>query len=181
MNTPRRIFTSLILVFACSATLAQTRDATSKAMELVRVAKFDQGAIIGAQMAVKRAAEEGKTSPQESECFSQKSSAPLIGPIARYLESQLSFEELDAALRFYSSEVGKKYTQHGMVSFYKQKGIDTKEVPPSFSQSEMSVIEAFSKTGAGDKLIFKQILQKFTRDSNLMQLINQIRSECRVG
>ena len=99
--------------------------------------------------------------------------------MAAYLQSNLSTVELDAALSFYSTTLGTKFTQHGIVSFYRDYGFPNADPLPSFSEAEVHTILEFSKTSAGEKLMRQQILRSGARRNEFQKPILSLLNECR--
>ena len=175
----RKIFRPLIpLLLASTISTVYAQTDLRLAIDLVKAARFDFAFLTGAQLALQRDAEEGKAPKDKSDCFSQQKPSELTEPMAAYLASQLTDQELKTALSFYLSPLGRKYTQYGIVSFYKNYRFETVDQLPAFSNQEMAEIAAFSKTAVGDKLFYKQLVRSSIKSEPLARVWTKLRRAC---
>lgn len=120
----------------------------SVATRLAQAARFDYATKLATTLAL-----EGHIPKANFECISAVPIDSYTLPIAVFIGSRLNADEIATALSFYESPVGGKYTQYGIVQFYKLKAIPTNLTIPDISKSEMQQIIAFSRTSAGVKLM----------------------------
>lgn len=129
---------------------------------------FARSALLGMQLAVYKQQAEGKASASVVNCVRSLDDASFRKIFSVLLSQKLNAQEVDTTEIFFRSSAGKKYAKHGFLQVYTAAGQKPPEPLPSFSKQELSELEAFSRTSAGDKLIFKKILQ--TGETN--ELIN---------
>ena len=132
--------------------------ADSPADRFVQAARFDYAAKLATTLAI-----EGKIPKESFDCVAAIPLSTYTTNIASFVNSRLSIEELATATSFYESSVGKKFTQHGIAQFYKVKSIPSAMENPTITDGEMQKIIAFSRTGAGSKLLNRE----FPRDMAL--------------
>ncbi|MFC3552503.1 hypothetical protein ACFOLC_15975 [Lysobacter cavernae] len=132
----------LLLAMISSASLA------GEASRLVQTARSDYVTKLGTELALK-----GHIPQANFDCVASIPLTTYTSSISAFLGSKLKSEEIAVALAFYESPAGTKYTQHGIVQFYKLKSIPTEMTSPSIGESEMQQILAFSRTSAGAKMI----------------------------
>lgn len=136
------------VLFLLLATISSTSLAEDSASRLVQTARFDYVTKLGTELALK-----GHIPQANFDCVASIPLAIYTTSISAFLGSRLTSDEIAAALAFYESPAGAKYTQHGIVQFYKLKSIPTEMTSPSIGQDEMQQILSFSQTSAGAKMI----------------------------
>ena len=168
----------LLAIQSCAALGAAAEDSVDRAVQLVNVVRFDLATLLGSQLAVRREAETGKLPREKSECFSAKSHGSLTPVVAKYLASHMSVAELETATKFYSTPTGYKFTQHGIVSFYRDYGFPTQDQLPTFSDMETRLILEFSKTSAGEKLMRQQLLRAGAQRGEFQGAVDALLRDC---
>lgn len=151
---------------------------TKLAIDLVTVARFDYGLLFGSQLAIQRQAESGEISMQASRCYAGHPASSITEALAMDIATRMTDDELRVAIKFYEGEVGRKYTQHGIVSFYKHYRVITTEQLPQLSETEMAEVAAFSKTTAGNKLLFKQVVRVSAVSEPMVRIFRNLRYVC---
>lgn len=165
-----------VAIFCAPIALAQS---TSLAAELVEVARFDFAGIHVLRLAAERNFAAGKVSEDEVRCLRTKSDNTYRSILAAYIAQKMTSEELQVAIAFYRSPVGVKYTDHGILLFHKNYGFPLPRPLPNISSSELQEISAFSKTPAGDKLMFQQVARGAMLSPESQALTRSLVKECR--
>ncbi|WP_162125987.1 hypothetical protein [Pseudoxanthomonas wuyuanensis] len=131
------------------ALLAMPAVATdSAASRLAQAARFDYATKLATTLAL-----QGHIPKANFDCVAAIPLGTYTGPIAGFIGSKLNTDEIATALSFYESPVGGKYTQYGIVQFYKLKAIPEDLTVPDIDKNEMQQIVAFSRSSAGVKLM----------------------------
>lgn len=148
------------------------------ASELVRLARFDFASIHVLRLQAERDAAEGKRAADAANCLRTKSHELFRPVLAKELAGAMTSEELRAAVDFYATPIGQKYTEHGILLFHRNYGFPLPAPLPDIYPSELQAIAAFSKTAAGDKLMFKQVARSAIVSPDSQRLTRELVKEC---
>lgn len=173
-----RALSCLALLLAC-AWPAQARSALELAAELTTLTELDRAALFGARMAVDDTAQLGYIDHAAASCFAGKSHEPLTAPIARYLARRLTKRELQKAVDFYGSAVGRRLVQQENHAFVDAltPGAEVQAAAP-YTPQEQAQIDAFLRTGAGVKLVKRKLMQSAARDPAIAKVMARMRDSC---
>ena len=147
------------------------------ASRLVRAMQVDRGILLGLQIQFRRN-QQGDASKKLAECLNSADTSFLVGIIADAIAKEMSIGEIRAATLFFESAVGKKYVQRDIIAAKKMLGFPTSSPPPDFSEEERAVVEDFSQTTAGEKLLRKRITDSDSVWRALMPKAEEIIRAC---
>jgi hypothetical protein len=146
----------LAMLPACAQEL-EADDATA----LVRVMRADVMVLESFTSGLSRSTDEGHYTAAQLQCFRKLPASAFTGEIASFLAGKLSAGEIETALEFYRSPVGRKYVDIVFLALNESKRFDFKAKPLSSAYSldpkEISIVWAFAETGAGKKLLEDQL------------------------
>lgn len=161
------------------ATPAQSRGTLDLATELTTLTELDRAALFGARMAVEHAVKLGYVDAAAGSCMAGKSHEPLTAPIARYLAAQLTKQELQAAVDFYGSSVGRRLVQQENHAFVDGLTPGSQTSPPeALTKAEQARVDAFLRTGAGRKLVTRSVMKNAARDPAIGKVVTQMQDTC---
>lgn len=145
-----RSLSACLLAGALQAASAQTT--LELATELVEAARFDYSALMSVQVAVQRELANGKVAADKADCVARAPSQPFTPALARYFASQMSPAELNTAIQFYSTALGRKYTAQAIHQAQRKFGMKPDTVEQRFSAPELKVVQTFAQSAGGRKL-----------------------------
>jgi hypothetical protein len=121
---------------------------------------FGRSALLGLQLAVKRAHAEGKIAAPVAACVADLKPDSFSDVFDALLASELTDEERQTTEAFFKSPVGVKYAKHGMLQVYGAVGEVAPEPLPVFTDAELQEVQNYGKTSAGQKLVTQKVLEK---------------------
>lgn len=157
------------LVLLSTLTACRNETSSGNAVRLVRAMQLDRAVLISMQLPIRRAQLKDEASEEQKkkeaslyECVYGIDSAIFTSTIAEVIAKDLSIEEMRLAIRFFEGEVGKKYVQRDIAQLPEIFGNSGSTDKPKgeFSKEEQDVLEQFSKTTAGDKLLRQQLFHQ---------------------
>lgn len=167
-------------VLACLLALSgQARAEQPVVADSVVVKTFAASALLGMQLAVQSASQQGKVPPSVNQCIQSLTPASMLDLYAGLLEDNLTPQELQTAEAFFRTPTGEKYAEYGMMQAYKSTGQVPPKPLPTFSSAESEQLAAFSRTSAGTKLILQHVLQTGSAQQAVLARIQQLLSTCR--
>lgn len=179
MPTLKRFMLLAAMLAAAVQAQAQARSTIELATELTALTELDRAALFGTRMAIDHAVQLGHLDPSIGSCFAGKSHQPLTAPIARYLARQLTKQELQAAVDFYGSPVGRKLVQRDGQAFLDALTPGAQPQPAAaLSKEEQAQVDAFLRTGAGLKLVKRNVMRTADRDPGIAKVLAQMRESC---
>lgn len=122
------------------------------ALQLTSLMRLDFAVLDSLQWHTRRDAQQGRASMATYECLTRQDHAQLTPSIARHLAAHLSEADIRAALAFFSSPVGLKFTEASLVNAHQRFDPTVKETLPDFSPEEMAAASAFLDSAQGRKL-----------------------------
>lgn len=140
---------------------------------------FAQSALLGMQLSVKKAEQEGTASHETCACVQRLAPEVFVATVDAVMSAALTQQERDDADRFFSSGVGRKYLKHGLLQLYVAVGQKPPEAPPSFSDVEYSALSSFAATSAGQLLITRQVMQSPAARQLYVRRISELLDECK--
>lgn len=124
-------------------------------VRLVKVMQLEVALITSARFQVVQGATEAQRNAVEK-CTEASDTGAIVNILAAQIKRAMTKSEIDAAIRFYESPAGKQYTLRdiGLLD-----AALARNRPPEFhfSAAEQALIERFTKTPAGVKLIIQQV------------------------
>ena len=152
---------ALMSILGTLTACAQEPDADDPTA-LVRAMRADLMVAESFKGGLSRAADEGHYTADQLQCFRKLTASAFTAEIANLLVGNLSADEIEMALDFYRSPVGRKYVDVLFLALYESKRFEFNAKPLSSASSlnpeELSIVEAFAKTGVGKKLIEDQMV-----------------------
>lgn len=140
---------------------------------------FAASALLGMQLAVQSASQQGKVPAAVNQCIQNLTPASMLDLYVTLLKDNLTPDELQTAEAFFRTSTGEKYAEYGMMQAYKSTGQVAPNPLPTFSSSESEQLAAFSRTSAGTKLILQHVLQTGSAQQAVLARIQQLLSTCR--
>lgn len=140
---------------------------------------FALPALIGMQLSVRKAASQGKAPDSMVTCVDHLPSDSFVSVFHALMEQSLSSEEISSAEHFFLSEIGRKYTKHGVSQLYAAVGEPPPEPAPTFSDSEYAELERFSQTSAGKKLMLQKVMESESARRAVAARIQELLGSCR--
>lgn len=140
---------------------------------------FAQSVLLGMQLSVKKAEQEGTTSPETSACVQRLAPEVFVAPIEAVMSAALTQQQRDDADRFFASGVGEKYLKHGLLQIYAAVGQKPPEASPSFSDVEYRALSSFAATSAGQLLITGQVMQSPAARQLYGKRVRELLDECK--
>lgn len=173
----------LLLLLAPALTVlalpVHAASALELATELTTLTELDRAALFGARLAVEQGARLGYIGQAAASCMAGKPHEPLTAPIARYLAAQLTKKELQAAVGFYGSELGRRLVQQENQAFVDGLTPGSQTPPPTpFSKAEQAQVDAFTRSPAGRKLITRSVMRNAGRDPAIAKVIMRMHDDC---
>jgi hypothetical protein len=154
------VLIALMGVLATLPACAQELEADD-ATALVRAMRADVMVLESFKGGVSRATDEGRYTAAQLQCFQKLPASAFTAEIANFLAGKLSAGEIETALEFYRSPVGRKYIDVMFLALNESKRFDFKAKPLSSAYSldpeQTSIVWAFAETGAGKKLLENQL------------------------
>ena len=120
---------------------------------------FSESSLSALQVEMRKALKEGKVSKDIVACVGQLPASSFADTFEGLLREILDPAELRVADAFWSGTAGKKLARHEQLRFYTYLGQSLPEAIPQFSEREISEIQKFGRTSAGEKLIFEKALE----------------------
>jgi hypothetical protein len=134
---------------------------------LVRATRSDVIILEASKAAVSRATIEGHFTAAQFKCFDQLPASALTSDLGKVLSKVLTPEEIAAALEFYTSPAGVKFTDMKFMALAKSaaaSGLTFNGKPsapdPSMTIDEIQAARAFVESGLGKKLESDKALLK---------------------
>ncbi|WP_147307118.1 hypothetical protein [Roseateles depolymerans] len=140
---------------------------------------FAQAALLGMQLSVKKAAQEGGASHETYACVQRLTPEVFVAAVDAVMSAALTQQQRDDADRFFSSDVGRKYLKHGLLQTYNAVGQKPPEALPSFSDVEYSALSSFASTSTGQLLITRQVMQSPAARQVYGRRISELVAECK--
>lgn len=120
---------------------------------------FSESSLSALQVEMRKALKEGKVSKDIVTCVRQLPASSFADTFEGLLREILDPAELRVADAFWSGTAGKKLARHEQLRFYTYLGQSLPEAIPQFSEREISEIQKFGRTSAGEKLMFEKALE----------------------
>jgi len=170
-----------VILFAVTAivSFAQAYAADGSGSHSIAVATFAKSSLIGMQLSVRRAQQQGKIPANVSGCVQSLDDSSFTAVFTTLLAENLSKSELQATEDFFSTSVGHKYAKHGLMQVYTSVGETPPEPLPTFSDAEYKGLEHFGSTTAGEKLIVRKVLESAPARQAIGSRIQTLLSQCR--
>lgn len=151
MSALRRCLIAFVLLPGFHATGAASPPEDA-ALQLASVMRLDFAVLDSLQWHTRRSALQGQVPMAAYECLTRQDAARLTPSIAQHLATHLSDADIRAALAFFSSPLGRKFTEASLVNAHQRFDPTVKEPMPEFSYEDMSAATAFFESAEGRKL-----------------------------
>jgi hypothetical protein len=165
----------LLMIGAATPVVASAADTPTT------VQNFAQASLLGVQLAIKHAHQNGKVSTATANCVAALKPGAFAGVYEQLLKSELTEEEQVATETFFKSATGAKYAKLGFLQVYQAVGEQAPEALPEFSSAEIAEVESFGRTPAGDKLIRRKALEQPAVMAPINQRIKELIAACPSG
>ena len=143
------------------------------------VENLGKAALLGMQLSVRRGQQEGKVSSSIATCVSSLDKSSFYSVYEVLVPQALSANEVKDTEAFFKGAIGQKYAKHGLLQIYSSVGVQPPEPLPNFSDAEYKVLEDFSRTSAGEKLIAKKVFETFAARQAVSSRIRELMELCR--
>lgn len=168
-----------LAVLACLLALSgQARADAPVARKSVVANTFAASALLGMQLAVQSASQQGKVPAAVNQCIQGLTPTSMLDLYIGLLKDNLTPEELQTAEAFFRTPTGEKYAEYGMLQAYTSTGQVPPKPLPTFSTSEAGELAAFTRTSAGTKLILNHVLQTGSAQQAVLARIQELLTTC---
>lgn len=148
----------------------------ARTTELARISGLAQASSLGL---IASARQQGETA--EVACLQAAGDAPFIAAMSKLLSAVLEPADVDAAIAFYDSTAGHKYSEYGRIAGLRAVGADSGEALPVLSAEEIAAVKAFAASPAGRKLISRDFGARLQGDRDLTEAGVGLVRQCRAS
>lgn len=159
--------------FSCGA-----QPAASASTSPMTVAAFAQSALLAMQLPIKRGEQDGAVYTPVALCVAALDSTAFVPVYSRLVQDAFSASEREALEAFFGSDLGAKYSKHGLLQLYSEVGLPRPEPLPTFSTAELQALDAFSRTPAGNKLLVRKLMHSPSAVRAVNAHIDELLSRC---
>ena len=150
MSSWPRIAVVLACLAGCAAHAGAVSAESGEAERLVSVMRLDFTMLDAVQWHVRL--DPAASSHVSGDCLSGQDFARFNPALAQRIADRLSKDEIEAALAFYSSAPGRKFSDAALAEMHRQADSSLAEAAPDFTADERTRIEAFMQTPPYPKL-----------------------------
>jgi len=148
----KTISTALFASFFAMTTSCFAANSSSPAEELVRAARFDFAIVDALQYSKGRSFFEVTQYESLAPCISARGAALITPILANRIAESMNEDDIRAALQFYKSPPGKKFTEASLIAVHHEHQIEMEKDLPAISPEEESVITKFMASPIRQKI-----------------------------
>lgn len=154
MKQHHKITLFILSIVCCGLSFSEPSN-QELSMRLVKAMKLGESALLGMTASMMH----GGASTEHISCVEKTDSNIINVVYSKILRENISDNNLEDSLRFYSSSAGIKYTESGFYGLRKQFNLTQGANPPEFSEEEKRMVANFFNSAAGEALLKSRLLQ----------------------
>lgn len=153
-------------------------ESAGDAAQLIQVMQMDRTTLLGFQASMRDGLKQGKVTQRRYDCLLRADPSAFTDIYVRGVPTVMTNEEIRTAVQFYRSSAGTKSILAGLAQLNQKIGTPAPDAVLELTPADNQAVEVFSKTSAGKKLIFDNVLQSPPITDELKRKIVELVSAC---